>query len=284
MEYSVQKIVNPTLAYEGAGTPPKAAEGFRVPAVDGLQIVKNIPVLGGAKITLTFNEESTPNKCLYYVMAYTGQDLFSWAGQNVKDMSINKLQNIQGPFICFGSPATIYVQAEQELAAFITVTTRTPGGIVSELLAQPGVSTMVSPLSVSSFMSTNSYTPQEPSSGSKALTSTGQTTVVNVTEEGIVHFVVVETTTGMGGIGATAKLKFTIDGGTASNLTVINGALFEDWVRACPGSGDGSTNNDRREIPLGFTYVTSLKMEIDCTAGAFGSGTLKATLVRSKKV
>lgn len=129
-----------------------------------------------------------------------------------------------------------------------------------------------------------SFEPQEPSSGSRALTSTGQTTIVNVTEGGLVMGVMLETTTGMGGIGATAKLKWTIDGGTATNVTVINGALFEDWVRACPGNGDGSTNNDRRAIPISFTYKTSLKMEIDCTVGSFGAGTLKATLLRAKKV
>lgn len=132
--------------------------------------------------------------------------------------------------------------------------------------------------------SLQSFTPQEPSVGSKALGSTGQTTVVNVTEAGMVQFVVVETTTGMGGVGATAKLKFTIDGGTASNVTVIDGTLFEEWVIACPGSGDGSTNNDRRMIPLSFTYKTSLKVEIDCTAAGIGSGTLQATVVRAKKV
>ena len=131
-----------------------------------------------------------------------------------------------------------------------------------------------------------SFTPQEPSSASRSITSTGQTTVVDVTESGIVHFAVVEMTTGISGTGGTAKLKFTIDGGTASNITVTDSATakFSDWLMAGPGNGDGSTNNDRRTVILGFTYKTSLKVEIDCTAPAFAAGTMKVTVVRSKKV
>lgn len=130
------------------------------------------------------------------------------------------------------------------------------------------------------------FTPQEAASASRSLTATGQATIVDVTEGGIVHFVTVETTTGISGTGGTAKLKFTVDGGTASNLTVTDSATakFSDWVMAGPGNGDGATNNDRRTIILGFTYKTSLKVEIDCTAPAFAAGVLKATVVRSKKV
>lgn len=144
-DYPVQKLVNQQLAYEGAATPPKAAEGFRVPAIDSLRVVRQENKLGGSLITLAFNEENTPNKTLYYIMAYTGDDVFSWAGQNVKDNLINQRQTIQGPYIAFGSPATIFIQSEVEKPAYITVTTRLPSGVVSELLAQPGVSVLVSP-------------------------------------------------------------------------------------------------------------------------------------------
>lgn len=145
MDYSVQKLVNPAKSFEGAATPPKAAEGFRVPAVDGLYITKTTHMLGGTQVTIVFNEENTPQKTLYYVMVYSGSDIFNWAGQNVKDNAINSRKNIQGPYIVFGSPATIFIQSEVEMPAYITVTTRTPSGVVSELLAQPGVSVMVSP-------------------------------------------------------------------------------------------------------------------------------------------
>ena len=144
-DYPVQKLVNQQLAYEGAATPPKAADGFRVPAIDNLRVVRQENKLGGSLITLAFNEESTPNKTLYYIMAYTGDDVFSWAGQNVKDNMVRQRQTIQGPYIAFGSPATIFVQTEVEKPAYITITTRLPSGIVSELLAQPGVSVLVSP-------------------------------------------------------------------------------------------------------------------------------------------
>lgn len=144
-DYATQKIVNPTISYEGASTPPKAAEGFRVPAIENLTVSRQENKLGGSLITLTFNEEKTPNKTLYYIMAYTGDDVFNWAGQNVKDNLINKRPTIQGPYIAFGSPATIFVHSEVAKPAFLTVTTRLPSGVVSELLAQPGVSVMVAP-------------------------------------------------------------------------------------------------------------------------------------------
>lgn len=144
-DYAVKKIVNPAISYEGASTPPKAAEGFRVPAIENLAVARQDNKLGGSLVTLTFNEEKTPNKTLYYVMAYTGADMFSWAGQNVKDMSINSRQSIQGPYIVFGSPATVFIQSEVAQPAYLTITTRLPSGVVSELLAQPGVSIMVSP-------------------------------------------------------------------------------------------------------------------------------------------
>jgi hypothetical protein len=144
-DYPVQKLVNQQLAYEGAATPPKAAEGFRVPAIDSLRVVRQENKLGGSLITLAFNEENTPNKTLYYIMAYTGDDVFNWSGQNVKDVMVRQRQTIQGPYIAFGSPATIFIPAEVEKPAFITITTRLPSGVVSELQAQPGVSVMVAP-------------------------------------------------------------------------------------------------------------------------------------------
>ena len=145
MEHSLQKLVNPTIAYEGAATPPKAAEGFRVPAIENLTVVRQENKLGGSLVTLSFNEDPTPTKTLYYIMVYTGADVFSWAGQNVKDLSINRRQSIQGPYISFGSPATIFIHSEIAQPAYITITTRLPSGVVSELLAQPGVSVLVSP-------------------------------------------------------------------------------------------------------------------------------------------
>lgn len=144
-EYAIQKLVNPTIAYEGASTPPKVAEGFRIPAVENLTIARQKDMLGGSLVTLSFNEEKTPNKTLYYVMAYTGDDIFNWAGQNVKDISITSRQVIQGPYIIFGSPATVFIRSEVAKPAYITITTRLPSGTISELLAQPGVSVMVSP-------------------------------------------------------------------------------------------------------------------------------------------
>jgi hypothetical protein len=142
---SLARLVNQNKSYEGGGIPPKPQGGFRVPTVDNLRVARQIPVLGGSLVTLTFDEENTGVKTLYYAMAYMGQDMSAWASQNLLDESINKAKVIQGPYIFFGSPITLFLQSEVQIPAFITVTTREPGGVISQLEAQPGKSVIVEP-------------------------------------------------------------------------------------------------------------------------------------------
>lgn len=141
---SVQKLINSGKAFDGAGIPPRVAEGFRVKAIDNLQVAQQRDLLGGSEITLSFNQENTDAKSLYYVMAFVGSE-YSQSSSNVRANALTSKKNMQGPYIIFGSPATIFVQSEVRTPCYITVTTRTPGGIVSELLSQPGVSTTINP-------------------------------------------------------------------------------------------------------------------------------------------
>lgn len=141
---SVSKLINSGHAFDGAGIAPRVAEGFRVKAIDNLQIAQQRDLLGGSEITLVFNQENTETKSLYYVMAFVGSE-YSQSGGNVRANALTERKTLQGPFIIFGSPATIFVQSEVRVPCYITVTTRTPGGIISELLAQPGVSTTINP-------------------------------------------------------------------------------------------------------------------------------------------
>ncbi|TXH57850.1 MAG: hypothetical protein E6Q97_03730 [Desulfurellales bacterium] len=127
------------------------------------------------------------------------------------------------------------------------------------------------------------YTPQSAVSASRSLSAAAATTVVDVTEAGIVESIVIETTSAIA-VSCTATLKFTIDGSASSSRTVISGTTFQDWVLACPGNGDGSVNNDRRMLPITFPYSESLKVEAECTVAGVGAGTLKVTVLRSKSV
>lgn len=127
------------------------------------------------------------------------------------------------------------------------------------------------------------YTPQAASSATRSLSTAAATTVVDVTEAGIVEFIAIEATSAIA-VSCTATLKFTIDGAASSSRTVISGTTFLDWVLACPGNGDGSVNNDRRMLPISFPYSESLKVEAECTVAGVGSGTLKVTVLRSKQV
>lgn len=127
-----------------------------------------------------------------------------------------------------------------------------------------------------------SFEPQEISTATRNM-SAGQTTVVNVTESGILIGAIVEVTASLSAGGYGARLKFTVDGGTPTYIVVVSGIDFETWMTALPGSGDGTTVGDKRFIPLGFTYKTSLKVEADCTAGG-GIGEIRVTVLRAKKV
>lgn len=129
---------------------------------------------------------------------------------------------------------------------------------------------------------TGGYTPQEVSTASRSLASTGQTTVVNVTEAGIVESVVIQMTVAIGSVSITG-IRFTVDGGTPATRNVINGSVFLDWVLTCGGTGDGTALNDKRILPISFPYSTSLKVEIDCSGATASAGTLQCTVMRSKK-
>ncbi len=142
---NLQRLLNTGKSFEGAALPPAVREGFRVKAIDNLQIARQRNMLGGSEIVLTFSEDNTENKTLYYVMAFVG-DGFKWIGNNPSTSTLREVKSIQGPYIVYGSPATIFVQSEIRVPCYITVTTRTPGGIVSEQDSQSGVSTLVDPV------------------------------------------------------------------------------------------------------------------------------------------
>ena len=143
---NLQRLLNTGKAFEGAAIPPATREGFRVKAIDNLRILRKRNMPGGTEIVLGFSEENTENKTLYYVMAFVGDGL-KWIGNNSLTSTLREVKNIQGPYVVFGSPATIFVQSEVRVPCVLTVTTRTPGGIVSELDSQPSVSTLIEPVS-----------------------------------------------------------------------------------------------------------------------------------------
>lgn len=141
---------------------------------------------------------------------------------------------------------------------------------------------MVGYMSYLPAISTGGYTPQEVTTASRSLASTGQTTVVNVTEAGIVEAVVIQMITAIGS-SSTTGIRFTVDGGTPATRNVINGSVFLDWVLTCGGTGDGTVLHDKRILPISFPYSTSLKVEIDCSTATASAGVLQCTVMRSKK-
>jgi len=115
-----------------------------------------------------------------------------------------------------------------------------------------------------------------------SLASSATTTVINVTEAGIllsIHSQVSSTASGTN----TAYLKVTIDGVAGDNIYLYNGAAtWNTTSKMFIFSGDGTVVDDRMLISLGLPYRTSCKVELVVTAGAGSAGAINAAALRAK--
>lgn len=119
-------------------------------------------------------------------------------------------------------------------------------------------------------------------SAGQALASSATTTIVNVTEAGILLSVQAQVTSAASGTN-TAYLKVTADGVAGDNLYLYNGAAT--WYTSSKMfifSGDGTAVDDRMLIPLGIPYRTSLLVELVITAGAGSAGAVCGAVLRAK--
>lgn len=127
--------------------------------------------------------------------------------------------------------------------------------------------------------------------------TTAATTIMNVTEEGgllsIAIYVNTAITAGGGGVGTSSvKIRLTIDGSTAQDLTIYNGAITfttDALGVSQERTGTGSSVGDTFVMYIGFTYTISAKVEVvvsqDATLGnGFATGQVRCTTSRAKKV
>lgn len=144
----LSRVVNQNNQYEGGGITPLPQGGVRVKPINGLTVVRNTSVVGGAKLTLTWNDENIPNNDYFTIFIYAG---FDWdtisTNQNPRDNPANQLNLYQAPLIAYASPAQIFIPATQTIQCIITVATRNSGGILSSPDFQSSVTATIVPLS-----------------------------------------------------------------------------------------------------------------------------------------
>lgn len=118
-------------------------------------------------------------------------------------------------------------------------------------------------------------------SSSIDMTSATTTTVVNVSEAGILEQVSFQVTSvSITGVPA-GYIKITADGTAGDNIQIYNAATtWDQTAKMFIFSGTGASQDDRVTILLGIPYRTSLKVEfVLSAAGATGSaqvGVLRA--------
>lgn len=117
---------------------------------------------------------------------------------------------------------------------------------------------------------------------SVALGSSATTTVIDVTEAGILLSVHGQVSSAVGGTN-TAYLKVTIDGVAGDNLYLYNvSTTWNTTSKMFIFSGDGTVVDDRMLISLGIPYRTSCKVELVVSPGGGASGAVNAAALRAK--
>lgn len=141
------RLINQNDQYEGGGIPPRPQGGTRIQTVSGLTVVRNTSVVGGARLTLAWNDENVGGNDYFTIFIYAGFDWDSISTrQNPRDNPANQLNIYQAPLIAYTSPAQIFIPAIQTMQCVITVATRNSGGILSNPDFQASVTATITPL------------------------------------------------------------------------------------------------------------------------------------------
>ncbi len=128
---------------------------------------------------------------------------------------------------------------------------------------------------------------QERSFDTSILSSTGTTTVLNVTEKGILHLIdcLVGTALTGGTNVTTMDMEITIDGTTRVLSIYANNDTFDNWICApagapCTGSGIGDNFN----FELHDIYDAGLQIDLVVTAEDITAGAITCAVLRSTAV
>ena len=141
------RLLNQNKSFEGGGILPQPGAGRRLPNVTGLTLARNTSVIGGAQLTLTWNDETLEILDRVQVQVWASADFNRISSlQNINDINLSTLVRYSAPVIFDTSPGEIFVPASQRMPVVITVGTLHSSGVVSLKDFQSSVATTVVPL------------------------------------------------------------------------------------------------------------------------------------------
>lgn len=127
-EFVLERLFNPNRRAEGTNVPPPIQKGrFRVPLVQGLELLRTQSYQGGTQFTLVW---STPPRFRNQIDHYNVY---------VKGLYDNS-ETPQGPWTVQESPGQIKVNARTAVPVTLIVQTVLKNGMVSDLPSSPAVS------------------------------------------------------------------------------------------------------------------------------------------------
>lgn len=146
------RLLNQTKSFEGGGILPQPGGGEkRLPSISGFQLLSNESVLGGARLTLGWNDEQLAVQDKIQLQVWASQD---WnvitTSYDPTDISYANLVQYQAPVVCTTSPGYVFVPAVRRMLVVITAGTVHSSGVISRVQFQSSVAAVVQP--VNSFM------------------------------------------------------------------------------------------------------------------------------------
>lgn len=142
------KLFNPTRSFEGDGIVNRPQGGRTIPTVTNLQIVRNQPWIGGAYLTVTWNQENLDSRFWVQINIYSTASVNIPTDVNIKDYIVNplNLKPLQSPIYVQNSPAEIFVPSHISLPVIITAKTRASNGVLSLDDFEASVSAVINPI------------------------------------------------------------------------------------------------------------------------------------------
>lgn len=147
---NIARLINQNKQYEGGGIAPFPQGGTRITTINNLKILRNQPQVGGAKITLTWNEESILPTDYFNIFVFSGYAFsqFTTAQTSLDTSSVLSTSLYQAPIVVQQAPAEIFISANQRIQVTLSVATRHSTGILSAPDFQSYVSVIVDPVTI----------------------------------------------------------------------------------------------------------------------------------------
>ena len=141
------RLLNQTKAFEGGGLLPQPNAGRRLPNVTQLTLLRNEPSVGGARVSVGWNDSALEVNDKIQIQVWAASDYsILTTTQNIQDISFNTLKTYSAPFVFDSSPGEFFIPASQSMVVVITAATVHSSGVISLPQFQASISVKISPL------------------------------------------------------------------------------------------------------------------------------------------